>query len=164
MQVTWISLSIARGRRTTDFDIRPEDHVPETVGDAEIAPIVEMMMEHVAPLQAIGVGAGLDMPMVKDVVDTLEAEVAEHRSRGEAGRGRRTDDKPRGEDKENGKRAKAYPDRGAEQCILFIVMRLMHFLDVRHVVKHVAVQDVLDQCPEPDPRDERRQPDDAPLR
>jgi hypothetical protein len=147
-----------------DFDVGSEHHIPETIGNPEVSLLIEMMMEHVPALQAIGVGARLDAPVVEDVVDALETEIADHHSSGEASRGHRTHDEPRGEDKENSKRAEAHPYWRADQGALFIMVRLVHLFDVWRVVEYVAMERIFDQRPEAYPREERDQPDRASLR
>ena len=46
-------------------DVGAKDNVPEPIGNAEIPRVIEVMMEQVPALEAIGVGAGRDSSMVR---------------------------------------------------------------------------------------------------
>src|SRR5215468_1773862 len=68
-------------------EVRAEDDVPERAGDAEIAGRLGEMMPRMPVLQPVEEGAGLESPMMRDVMHAHIAEVAEHHAGGKGAGG-----------------------------------------------------------------------------
>ena len=132
-------------------DIGSEHPVPEARGDAKIAGTVDVVMQHVPALQAGGVGALTDGPMMDDVMGAGVPEIAEHQSGGEAGANREAGDKPQRQHDASKDNWETQPDRRADQRPLVGVVRRVQVPDVGHVMKHQPVERVLDQRPAADP-------------
>ena len=86
-------------------------------------------------------------PMVDGIVGQGVTEVTQHEARGEGqaqDQARICDGRSRGQDQDD---HEAQPRRRAKQGLLVIVMLGMLVLDVRQVMQHVAMHDVLDERP-----------------
>jgi len=123
-----------------------EHVVPQTIGDAKITQIVEVMMECVAALQMRQVGR-LDLPMMDAVVRRHIPKVSKHHARGEPRGDLKVADQDGRHRDERQKDKNAEPGGSADKRLLVMVMHVMLVLDPFDMMENVAVEQVFDKGP-----------------
>ena len=127
--------------------------IPEAAGHAEIAEIVEVMVQRVAALQPAQVARRFDRPMVDPVMRRHVPKVAQHHSRRKAGGNFNGADEEGGHGHERQKNEESEPNRRANEGLLIVVMHIMLLLDPFDMVEDVAMEQVFNEGPAGDADD-----------